>query len=505
MEIMKTTKKIGEDDPRRILHAIKVGLALTLVSLFYYYRPLYNGFGQAGMWAVLTVVVVFEFTVGNLNRAGATLLAGALGVGAEYLASLCGEKGEPVVLGFLVFVLAAASTFTRFFPNVKRKYDYGVLIFILTFSLVAVSGSQVSEILQLAHQRLSTILIGGATCMIISVSVCPVWAGRDLHNLVAGNIEKLAAFLEGFGSELCSSPGDESSMLSSKDSKDKSYLQLQGHKSVLNSKATEESLANFAWWEPGHGRFRLHHPWKQYLKIGVLARECACQMETLKSEFQLKIQPACIKMSTESGKALKELGSAIKNMTFPLSAAEIHIQNSKAAANDLKSILENSLLPTKADLQEIMPLLVIACVLIDIIKFVEKISVSVDELSQKAHFQKPKSTTTPGKQQQLLHRGIVKPVEIMQLFLVASTLINIIKCVEKISVSVNELSQKARFKKPNSTTTCDKQRQLLHQGTIEARDDIAEGKDRVMIVIHGPSSDSPENKNPIEREQELRL
>ncbi|KAI3472082.1 hypothetical protein Pfo_029118 [Paulownia fortunei] len=469
MEIMKTTKKIGEDDPRRILHAIKVGLALTLVSLFYYYRPLYNGFGQAGMWAVLTVVVVFEFTVGgtiskSLNRAGATLLAGALGVGAEYLASLCGEKGEPVVLGFLVFVLAAASTFTRFFPNVKRKYDYGVLIFILTFSLVAVSGSQVSEILQLAHQRLSTILIGGATCMIISVSVCPVWAGRDLHNLVAGNIEKLAAFLEGFGSELCSSPGDESSMLSSKDSKDKSYLQLQGHKSVLNSKATEESLANFAWWEPGHGRFRLHHPWKQYLKIGVLARECACQMETLKSEFQLKIQPACIKMSTESGKALKELGSAIKNMTFPLSAAEIHIQNSKAAANDLKSILENSLLPTKADLQEIMPLLVIACVLIDIIKFVEKISVSVDELSQKAHFQKPKSTTTPGKQQQLLHRGIVKPVG------------------DHVVIEISE------------TTVDSPENKKLH--CEKPVDDIADSHNHVLIEIIETLGASPEDKNP---------
>lgn len=60
------TKKIGEDDPRRILHSIKVGFALTLVSLFYYFRPLYDGFGQAGMWAILTVVVVFEFSVGKL-------------------------------------------------------------------------------------------------------------------------------------------------------------------------------------------------------------------------------------------------------------------------------------------------------------------------------------------------------------------------------------------------------------------------------------------------------
>lgn len=99
---------------------------------------------------------------------------------------------------FIVNVCAAtASTFMRFFPNVKRKYDYGVLIFILTFSLVAVSGYRVDQILHLAHQRLSTILIGGASCMVISIFVYPVWAGQDLHNLIAGNIAKLGAFLEG--------------------------------------------------------------------------------------------------------------------------------------------------------------------------------------------------------------------------------------------------------------------------------------------------------------------
>lgn len=64
MEVARKTKKIGEDDPRRIIHSLKVGLAITLVSLFYYFEPLYNGFGGSAMWAVLTVVVVFDFSVG---------------------------------------------------------------------------------------------------------------------------------------------------------------------------------------------------------------------------------------------------------------------------------------------------------------------------------------------------------------------------------------------------------------------------------------------------------
>ncbi|KAK4414766.1 Aluminum-activated malate transporter 8 [Sesamum alatum] len=479
MEIAKQTRKIGEDDPRRIVHAIKVGLALTFVSLFYYVRPLYNGFGQAGMWAILTVVVVFEFSVGgtlskSINRGCATLIAGALGVGAECLAKLCGEKGQPFVLGVLVFLLAAIATFTRFFPKVKQRYDYGVTIFILTFSLVAVSGSQAAN-LQIAYQRLSTILIGGATCMIISIFVCPVWAGQDLHNLIAANVEKLATFLEGFGDELFSSLGDESSVVPCKDDKEKTYLQV--YKSVLNSKATEESLANFAWWEVGHGRFKFHHPWKQYLKIGVLVRECACHIEVLNgcinskpqaaSEFQLKIHSTCKNMSMECSKVLKELSFAIKNMTFPSAAAKIHMQNSIATADEFKSILmENSSLSTKTDVQELMSVLVTASVLIDIIKCVEKISVSVDELSQKAGFRQPKSLEK--QQQTLLHRGIVKPVN------------------DHVVLEISEtLEETVENKK-------------LRSGIVKLVDDhISGGNDHIVIKINETLGDS-ERSRPIE-------
>ncbi|KAL0374788.1 UNVERIFIED_CONTAM: Aluminum-activated malate transporter 8 [Sesamum radiatum] len=446
MEIVKQTRKIGEDDPRRIVHAIKVGLALTFVSLFYYIRPLYDGFGQAGMWAILTVVV-FEFTVG---------------VGAEYLANLCGEKGQPFVLGVLVFILAAVATFTRFIPKVKQRYDYGVMIFILTFSLVAVSGSQATTNLQIAYQRLSTILIGGATCMIISIFICPVWAGQDLHNLIAANLEKLATFLEGFGGELFSSPGDEGSVVQCKDDMEKSYLKI--YKSVLNSKASEESLANFAWWELGHGRFKFHHPWKLYLKIGVLVRECACHIEAA-SEFQLKIQSTCKNMSVECSKALKELSFAVKNMTFPSPAAKIYIQNSIATADDFKNILETSSVSTKTDLQEIMSVLVTASVLIDIIRCVEKISVSVDELSQKAGFRKPIKSLE--KQQQLLHRGIVKPVNDHV----------VLEISETVGDSVDD--------------------KKLRSGVVKLVDDVSGGNDQIVITINKTLEASvPENKNP---------
>lgn len=59
------TVKLATDDIRRVIHSIKVGLALTLVSVFYYFQALYDSFGVSAMWAVMTVVVVFEFSVGE--------------------------------------------------------------------------------------------------------------------------------------------------------------------------------------------------------------------------------------------------------------------------------------------------------------------------------------------------------------------------------------------------------------------------------------------------------
>ena len=98
----------------------------------------------------------------------------------------------------LWFLFAATiSTFLRFFPEIKARYDYGLLIFILTFAMISVSGFRDDEILELAYRRLSTICIGGAACVIISIVIFPVWAGEDLHNLITLNIEKLGNFLEG--------------------------------------------------------------------------------------------------------------------------------------------------------------------------------------------------------------------------------------------------------------------------------------------------------------------
>ena len=64
LKVLEKVWNLGASDPRKVIHSIKVGLALSIVSFFYYIRPLYDDFGGNAMWAVMTVVVVFEYTVG---------------------------------------------------------------------------------------------------------------------------------------------------------------------------------------------------------------------------------------------------------------------------------------------------------------------------------------------------------------------------------------------------------------------------------------------------------
>lgn len=56
---------LGVAEPKKVIHAMKVGLALTIVSLCYYLRSTYEGVGGNAMRAVMTVVVVFESSVGE--------------------------------------------------------------------------------------------------------------------------------------------------------------------------------------------------------------------------------------------------------------------------------------------------------------------------------------------------------------------------------------------------------------------------------------------------------
>jgi len=84
----------------------------------------------------------------------------------------------------------------RFFPCIKKNYDYGVNIFLLTYNLVAVSGYRIDNVFKMAHERFSNIAIGVAICLLMSLLVFPNWSGEALHNSTASKLEGLAKSLE---------------------------------------------------------------------------------------------------------------------------------------------------------------------------------------------------------------------------------------------------------------------------------------------------------------------
>ncbi|CAO2840905.1 unnamed protein product [Amaranthus hypochondriacus] len=406
--VVRSVSKVAEDDPRRVIHSMKVGLAVTLVSLLYFFQPLFHDFGTSTLWAVLTVVVVFEYSVGatlgkGLNRVMATLLGGILAVGVHGLATQCGHIAEPLLISIFVFLQAALSTFARFSPKIKARYDYGFLIFILTFAFISVSGFRLQEIIDLARNRWATIVIGVFSSLLISIFVFPVWAGQDLHNLIANNIDKLANSLEGYGNSYFK-------IQENANAQDIEASMLQTYKTVLNTKSTEEILANFARWEPSHGAFRFKHPWNQYLNLGALTRECAYRIDNLHKQldtnfkkilkFDDVITEECNKITLQASKTLKELSTTLKNTSQSTPCIAHQIAESKHKVKSLQEVILKSMASLSADyekLQVVTTAITIATIFTDILNYVEKMVDCNRELALLAKFKQDKSPDSESK------------------------------------------------------------------------------------------------------------
>lgn len=56
--------EMGHSDPRKIIFAIKMGTALSLIYLNVFLKDLLPSISSYAVWGMITVVVVFEFSVG---------------------------------------------------------------------------------------------------------------------------------------------------------------------------------------------------------------------------------------------------------------------------------------------------------------------------------------------------------------------------------------------------------------------------------------------------------
>jgi hypothetical protein len=377
-------------DKRKVLHSIKVGIALVLVSLLYLLDPLYEQVGENAMWAIMTVVVIFEFTAGatlgkGLNRGIGTLLGAGLGCLVAILADEVDRVSNAIIVGASVFLFGAAATYCRLVPSIKRRYDYGAMIFILTFNLVVVSGLRADKIIELARERLSTIGMGFAVCVFTSLFIFPNWASDELHHSIASKFEKLGICIEGCLEEYFRLADEKEN-------------QTKGNfadcRAVLDSKSIDESLANFARWEPWHGKFGISYPWDKYLQIGDVLRELSATIISLKGCLQSPRQPSstirhsvmepCETVGLYLAWTLGELGESIKKMERcpPKELVASKLQSMKLAL----SLIASPSKPGTVDNGEGLAMASFVFLLMEIVDKVEVLAKEVDELGELAGF-----------------------------------------------------------------------------------------------------------------------
>ncbi|KAL5551890.1 hypothetical protein UlMin_002066 [Ulmus minor] len=354
--------EFAKEDTNRVTFSLKVGLAVLLVSLLILFRAPYELFGTNIIWSILTVAIMFEYTVGatfnrGFNRALGSLLAGILAIGVAQTALCSGRVAEPIIIGASIFLVGTLTSFMKLWPSLV-PYEYGFRVILFTYCLIIVSGYRGNPI-RTCINRLYSIAIGAAVAVLVNVLVFPIWAGEQLHNELVKNFNTVADSLEECVRKYLEDDGSEhpefSKTLADEFSDEPAYRKCR---TTLNSSAILENLANSAKWEPPHGRFRhFFYPWSEYVKVGAVLRYCAYEVMALhgvlhseiqapynlRITFQSEIQDA----TNQAAELIRSLGKDICNMKRSLKTSLLKRVHSSAErlqqAVDLHSYLLTSL------------------------------------------------------------------------------------------------------------------------------------------------------------------
>ncbi|KAM3328358.1 aluminum-activated malate transporter 9 [Capsicum galapagoense] len=316
---IKKVIDMGKNDPRKIIFALKMGFTLFAVSLLIFWKEPYPDVAQFSIWAILTVLIMFEFTIGGtlikgFNRGLGTFCAGMLAFVFAQFALLAGEY-ERVVIVVSIFIVAFFGSYLKLYPTMA-PYEYGYRVFILTYCILIVAGNRTRDYNVAIFTRLALIALGAGISLLINISICPIWAGEDLHRLVVKNFMDLATSLEGCIDGYLNCVEHDEATNNSK---------YNGYKFVIDSSSREQTLLGFAIWEPPHGRYKMHkNPWKDFVKLSSELRHCAFMVMALHGCIQSKIQAPpekrkvfqdeLKKVGVNAAKVLRELGTKLEKL-----------------------------------------------------------------------------------------------------------------------------------------------------------------------------------------------
>ncbi|KAK1408325.1 hypothetical protein QVD17_39998 [Tagetes erecta] len=257
MDFLHKILEFAKEDVNRVTFSLKVGLAVLLVSLLILIQAPYQVFGTTIVWSILTVAIMFEYTVGTtlqkgFNRALGSLFAAVLAIAVAEFALTSGPVAEPIIIGISIFMIGAVTSFMKLWPTLV-PYEYGFRVILFTYCLIIVSSYRIGNPIRTSVDRIYSILIGATVTITVNTLIFPIWAGEQLHKELVQNFSSVADSLEECVKKYLDNGSNRPVFIKTLMDGFPDDLAYKKCQSTLNSLAELESLALSAKWEPPHG------------------------------------------------------------------------------------------------------------------------------------------------------------------------------------------------------------------------------------------------------------